>query len=102
MNEQYVGLTAIHERPLHGDPFRPVDGWSWPVADGLTRTAALDPLRSLTTVSFRAVHLIFLLCHRLSRFLQLLPIRRVLMGLIVFGERFLGVALADQHIAPGF
>ena len=42
-----------------------------------------------------------LLRQRLTRFLELLPVRRVLQPLVVLCERHFGVALLHEHITPG-
>jgi hypothetical protein len=42
-----------------------------------------------------------LLRHRLTRFLELLPVRRVVQRLVAFCERLFGVALLHEHTTPG-
>src|SRR5450631_1104313 len=70
--------------------------------DPMRSMPGLDPLLTVTSVGSPAVQLDLLLCRRFARFLELLPVRRVLECLIVLRERFFWLALLHEHIAPRF
>ena len=67
-----------------------------------SRPSVIDPKRSSANVKYPAAKLALLLRDSLARFLELLPVRRVLERLIVLVERIFRVAFLHEQIAPGF